>query len=211
MLLKHRKEFWWFPHMWSHMQPHLFHNVTVLAEQMKLNKQFALVRGIHTGNTPVCYWSGTFPLLNPKINLIILCHTLHKHHTKFCKSSQQITCYSFNGLITTKWIKSSKNVCFASRNMVSPQIWVMQWPPTTQGFILSMPNSMKHGRQYGASRWPAQKNIPTFDLPAIGGDSFIMRSWWDEKAIPYYLGASFKFERENTPPILGVMWEWKHT
>lgn len=44
MLLKNRKEFWWFPHMWSHMQPHLFHNVTVLAEQMKLNKQFALVR-----------------------------------------------------------------------------------------------------------------------------------------------------------------------
>ncbi|KAJ6661802.1 hypothetical protein lerEdw1_013324 [Lerista edwardsae] len=43
MLLKHRKEFWWFPHMWSHMQPHLFHNVTVLAEQMKLNKQFALL------------------------------------------------------------------------------------------------------------------------------------------------------------------------
>uniref|UniRef100_A0A8C6Y6T6 [heparan sulfate]-glucosamine N-sulfotransferase n=1 Tax=Naja naja TaxID=35670 RepID=A0A8C6Y6T6_NAJNA len=43
MLLKNRKEFWWFPHMWSHMQPHLFHNVTVLAEQMKLNKQFALV------------------------------------------------------------------------------------------------------------------------------------------------------------------------
>lgn len=43
MLLKHRKEFWWFPHMWSHMQPHLFHNVTVLAEQMKLNKQFAVV------------------------------------------------------------------------------------------------------------------------------------------------------------------------
>lgn len=46
MLLKHRKEFWWFPHMWSHMQPHLFHNVTVLAEQMKLNKQFAVVRGV---------------------------------------------------------------------------------------------------------------------------------------------------------------------
>ncbi|XP_048472152.1 bifunctional heparan sulfate N-deacetylase/N-sulfotransferase 2 [Rhincodon typus] len=43
MLLKHRKEFWWFPHMWSHMQPHLFHNETVLAEQMKLNKQFALI------------------------------------------------------------------------------------------------------------------------------------------------------------------------
>ncbi|XP_016109996.1 bifunctional heparan sulfate N-deacetylase/N-sulfotransferase 2-like [Sinocyclocheilus grahami] len=41
MLLQHRHEFWWFPHMWSHMQPHLFHNVSVLAEQMRLNMQFA--------------------------------------------------------------------------------------------------------------------------------------------------------------------------
>lgn len=37
------KEFWWFPHMWSHMQPHLFHNQSVLAEQMTLNKKFAVV------------------------------------------------------------------------------------------------------------------------------------------------------------------------
>lgn len=37
------KEFWWFPHMWSHMQPHLFHNQSVLAEQMLLNKKFAMV------------------------------------------------------------------------------------------------------------------------------------------------------------------------
>lgn len=43
MLLQHRHEFWWFPHMWSHMQPHLFHNVSVLAEQMRLNMQFAQV------------------------------------------------------------------------------------------------------------------------------------------------------------------------
>ncbi|XP_064125796.1 bifunctional heparan sulfate N-deacetylase/N-sulfotransferase 2 isoform X6 [Loxodonta africana] len=43
MLLKHRRDFWWFPHMWSHMQPHLFHNRSVLAGQMRLNRQFALV------------------------------------------------------------------------------------------------------------------------------------------------------------------------
>ncbi|KAL2078323.1 hypothetical protein ACEWY4_026008 [Coilia grayii] len=47
-LLRHRKEFWWFPHMWNHMQPHLFHNVSVLAEQMRLNKQFAQEHGIPT-------------------------------------------------------------------------------------------------------------------------------------------------------------------
>lgn len=47
MLLQHRMDFWWFPHMWSHMQPHLFHNVSVLAEQMKLNKIFAQVSPTH--------------------------------------------------------------------------------------------------------------------------------------------------------------------
>lgn len=43
LLLSYVKEFWWFPHMWSHMQPHLFHNQSVLAEQMTLNKKFAVV------------------------------------------------------------------------------------------------------------------------------------------------------------------------
>lgn len=32
--------------MWSHMQPHLFHNESSLLEQMVLNKEFALVRRI---------------------------------------------------------------------------------------------------------------------------------------------------------------------
>nr|XP_014351371.1 PREDICTED: bifunctional heparan sulfate N-deacetylase/N-sulfotransferase 1 [Latimeria chalumnae] len=43
LLLSYVREFWWFPHMWSHMQPHLFHNQSVLAEQMLLNKKFAIV------------------------------------------------------------------------------------------------------------------------------------------------------------------------
>ncbi|KAJ3587960.1 hypothetical protein NHX12_011555 [Muraenolepis orangiensis] len=43
LLLSYVKEFWWFPHMWSHMQPHLFHNQSVLAEQMLLNKKFAML------------------------------------------------------------------------------------------------------------------------------------------------------------------------
>lgn len=43
LLLSYVEEFWWFPHMWSHMQPHLFHNQSVLAEQMLLNKKFAMV------------------------------------------------------------------------------------------------------------------------------------------------------------------------
>lgn len=47
LLLSYVKEFWWFPHMWSHMQPHLFHNQSVLAEQMLLNKKFAMVGHTH--------------------------------------------------------------------------------------------------------------------------------------------------------------------
>ena len=43
LLLSYVEEFWWFPHMWSHMQPHLFHNQSVLAEQMLLNRKFAMV------------------------------------------------------------------------------------------------------------------------------------------------------------------------
>uniref|UniRef100_A0ABM5GJJ0 [heparan sulfate]-glucosamine N-sulfotransferase n=1 Tax=Pogona vitticeps TaxID=103695 RepID=A0ABM5GJJ0_9SAUR len=43
LLLSSVDEFWWFPHMWSHMQPHLFHNESSLVEQMILNKDFALV------------------------------------------------------------------------------------------------------------------------------------------------------------------------
>ncbi|XP_077032904.1 bifunctional heparan sulfate N-deacetylase/N-sulfotransferase 4 isoform X2 [Agelaius phoeniceus] len=43
LLLRSVDEFWWFPHMWSHMQPHLFHNESSLMEQMILNKEFAMV------------------------------------------------------------------------------------------------------------------------------------------------------------------------
>ncbi|XP_060273504.1 bifunctional heparan sulfate N-deacetylase/N-sulfotransferase 4 isoform X2 [Ovis aries] len=43
LLLRSVDEFWWFPHMWSHMQPHLFHNESSLVEQMILNKEFALI------------------------------------------------------------------------------------------------------------------------------------------------------------------------
>ncbi|KAK3558958.1 hypothetical protein QTP86_000080 [Hemibagrus guttatus] len=63
-LLRHRQEFWWFPHMWSHMQPHLFHNVSVLADQMKLNKQFAQEHGIPTdmGYAVAPHHSGVYPV-----------------------------------------------------------------------------------------------------------------------------------------------------
>ncbi|KAG7465177.1 hypothetical protein MATL_G00173560 [Megalops atlanticus] len=64
LLLSYVKEFWWFPHMWSHMQPHLFHNQTVLAEQMLLNRRFAAEHGIPTnmGYAVAPHHSGVYPV-----------------------------------------------------------------------------------------------------------------------------------------------------
>ena len=37
LLIKNRHKFWWFPHMWHHLQPHMFDNVTELERRMTLN------------------------------------------------------------------------------------------------------------------------------------------------------------------------------
>ncbi|XP_072563034.1 bifunctional heparan sulfate N-deacetylase/N-sulfotransferase 4 [Paramormyrops kingsleyae] len=64
LLLRYVDEFWWFPHMWSHMQPHLFHNESSLMEQMILNKEFALEHGIPTnmGYAVAPHHSGVYPV-----------------------------------------------------------------------------------------------------------------------------------------------------
>ncbi|CAB1333206.1 unnamed protein product [Coregonus sp. 'balchen'] len=64
LLLSYGKVFWWFPHMWSHMQPHLFHNQSVLAEQMLLNRRFAQEHGIPTnmGYAVAPHHSGVYPV-----------------------------------------------------------------------------------------------------------------------------------------------------
>lgn len=64
LLLSYVKEFWWFPHMWSHMQPHLFHNQSVLAEQMLLNKKFAVVSGSGRGGCRTCHYKEEESLLS---------------------------------------------------------------------------------------------------------------------------------------------------
>ncbi|XP_063271333.1 bifunctional heparan sulfate N-deacetylase/N-sulfotransferase 4 [Prinia subflava] len=64
LLLRSVDEFWWFPHMWSHMQPHLFHNESSLVEQMMLNKEFAIEHGIPTGMgyAVAPHHSGVYPV-----------------------------------------------------------------------------------------------------------------------------------------------------
>lgn len=68
LLLGSVDEFWWFPHMWSHMQPHLFHNESSLVEQMILNKKFALVslNSCSSFDTVVLY-----PLLSCTFSLLL--------------------------------------------------------------------------------------------------------------------------------------------
>uniref|UniRef100_A0AAR2LXC2 Bifunctional heparan sulfate N-deacetylase/N-sulfotransferase 1 n=1 Tax=Pygocentrus nattereri TaxID=42514 RepID=A0AAR2LXC2_PYGNA len=64
LLLSYVNEFWWFPHMWSHMQPHRFHNQSVLAEQMLLNRHFAEEHSIPTnlGYAVAPHHSGVYPV-----------------------------------------------------------------------------------------------------------------------------------------------------
>ncbi|XP_026862982.2 bifunctional heparan sulfate N-deacetylase/N-sulfotransferase 1a [Electrophorus electricus] len=64
LLLSYVDEFWWFPHMWSHMQPHRFHNQSVLAEQMLLNRRFAEEHSIPTrlGYAVAPHHSGVYPV-----------------------------------------------------------------------------------------------------------------------------------------------------
>ncbi|KAL1023953.1 hypothetical protein UPYG_G00049480 [Umbra pygmaea] len=64
MLLRYVSEFWWFPHMFSHTQPHLVHNLSSLLEQMVLNKDFALEHGIPVdqGYAVAPHHSGVYPV-----------------------------------------------------------------------------------------------------------------------------------------------------
>ncbi|GAB6028457.1 hypothetical protein CHUAL_002617 [Chamberlinius hualienensis] len=64
MLLEHVDEFWWFCHMWRHMQPHLFDNITELEEEMRHNKLFAKEHNIPTdsGYSIAPHHSGVYPV-----------------------------------------------------------------------------------------------------------------------------------------------------
>lgn len=46
LILENVDKFMWFSHMWNHQQPHLYDNLTLLMEDMMLNKNFAKEKGI---------------------------------------------------------------------------------------------------------------------------------------------------------------------
>lgn len=66
-LLKNKHHFTWFCHMWNHQQPHLYSNVTLLEQEMMLNKQFAIEKGIPTNSSYSVspHHSGVYPVHEP--------------------------------------------------------------------------------------------------------------------------------------------------
>lgn len=64
MLLRNTDKFTWFSHMWNHQQPHLYDNLTVLMNDMLLNKEFAKLKGIplHSGYSVSPHHSGVYPV-----------------------------------------------------------------------------------------------------------------------------------------------------
>lgn len=66
-VIAHRHDFWWFPHMLRHQQPHMFDNVSELVHFMELNKEFAAEQGIpvNTGYAVAPHHSGVYPVHEP--------------------------------------------------------------------------------------------------------------------------------------------------
>lgn len=64
MILKNAQKFMWFSHMWNHQQPHLYDNLTVLMQDMMLNKDFAVSKGIPitSGYSVSPHHSGVYPV-----------------------------------------------------------------------------------------------------------------------------------------------------
>lgn len=65
--LQESHNFLWFPHMWSHMQAHLFNNKSTLCEYMTPNKQFAERHkfNVSTRYAVAPHHSGIFPVHEP--------------------------------------------------------------------------------------------------------------------------------------------------
>ena len=64
LLVRVADKFWWFPHMWKHIQPHRFDNVSELTKRMIWNKQFAQDKGLPVMNRYAVapHHSGVYPV-----------------------------------------------------------------------------------------------------------------------------------------------------
>nr|CAI5842620.1 unnamed protein product [Callosobruchus analis] len=64
LVLENVDKFTWFSHMWNHQQPHLYDNLTLLMEDMQLNRNFAKEKGIpvDSGYSVSPHHSGVYPV-----------------------------------------------------------------------------------------------------------------------------------------------------
>lgn len=64
LILENIDKFMWFSHMWNHLQPHLYDNLTLLMDDMMLNKNFAKTKGIpvDSGYSVAPHHSGVYPV-----------------------------------------------------------------------------------------------------------------------------------------------------
>ncbi|TRY79158.1 hypothetical protein TCAL_07047 [Tigriopus californicus] len=67
LLIAERHQFWWFPHMWLHLQAHKFSNVSDLEVSMAKNKAFASDKGIPVDwqYSVAPHHSGVYPVHEP--------------------------------------------------------------------------------------------------------------------------------------------------
>ena len=63
-LLMNKDKFWWFPHMWKHLQAHKTDNASELVNKMQLNKKFAQEKGINVEfrYSVAPHHSGVYPI-----------------------------------------------------------------------------------------------------------------------------------------------------
>jgi len=63
-LIAEKEKFWWFPHMWKHIQPHRFGNISDLTHRMNLNKMFASSHSLPVYNRYAVspHHSGVYPV-----------------------------------------------------------------------------------------------------------------------------------------------------
>jgi hypothetical protein len=64
LLIEYKDKFAWFPHMWRHIQPHKFDNVTELVIRMQKNYNFAVEKGlpVNSGYSVAPHHSGVYPV-----------------------------------------------------------------------------------------------------------------------------------------------------
>lgn len=77
LILENIDKFMWFSHMWNHQQPHLYDNLTLLMEDMVLNKNFAKEKGILNISSAFLLFYTLICWINVILHMIQFGHSKH--------------------------------------------------------------------------------------------------------------------------------------